>query len=239
MDNYNNITEFLGNVIVYGGGSAAAAYALFVFLSKRWLENKFAERLAAYKHEQAKELEETKFKINSLLNRVTKIHEKEFEVLPEAWKMMLNALGLISNMVSLLKQYPDLNGMTQPMLEEFLASAELHEFEKNEIRNILDKNKYYQERIFWHDISHARKAFAEFHNYIQQNAIFLGADLKEQFLKMDSLLRDSMIDYEVGKEAGDTKMWINAWKKIKENAKPIRLNIEGLVQERLRYTLAE
>jgi hypothetical protein len=53
-----------------GGGAAivastvALAYWLFKLFSEKWLTAKFDERLAAYKHEQQKELEQLRYKIN-------------------------------------------------------------------------------------------------------------------------------------------------------------------------------
>ena len=91
------ILQFIGKVIAYGGGAAAVAHALFTFLGKKWIE-----------HKLNKELEQVRYRINTLFSRVTKIHEKEFEVLPEAWYKMQDALGRISHFTSLFQQYPDL-----------------------------------------------------------------------------------------------------------------------------------
>ena len=87
------IFEFIGKVVAVGGTSAAVAYAIFVFVGRKWLETKFSERLEAYKHEQNKELEEIRFRINSQFNRITKIHEKEIEVLPESWIRLQKAIN--------------------------------------------------------------------------------------------------------------------------------------------------
>ena len=79
-----DIGKFLVQLIAYGGGAVAIAYVVFIFLGKNVVENWFSKRMEAYKNAQAQELEEFKYKINALFNRVTKIHEKEFEVLPKA-----------------------------------------------------------------------------------------------------------------------------------------------------------
>ena len=39
------ITKIIGEVVIYGGGSAAIAYGIFRFLGQKWLENKFAQNL--------------------------------------------------------------------------------------------------------------------------------------------------------------------------------------------------
>jgi hypothetical protein len=71
-----------------GGGAAvvtstvALAYWLFKLFSEKWLTAKFDERLAAYRHQQQKELEELRFKIRSLMDRTTKLYQREFFARP-------------------------------------------------------------------------------------------------------------------------------------------------------------
>ncbi|MGR9345555.1 hypothetical protein ACU8NW_13200 [Rhizobium leguminosarum] len=63
-------------------GLVAAAYALFKFLGEKWLNQKFAEQLEAYKSEQARELERLRHKINGVFDRTKRLHDREYEVLP-------------------------------------------------------------------------------------------------------------------------------------------------------------
>ena len=63
-------------VVVAGGGLVGIAYAMFKRLGEKWLDAKFDERLAAYKHEQQKGLEQLRFKINTLLDRAIKLHHR-------------------------------------------------------------------------------------------------------------------------------------------------------------------
>lgn len=229
------ILQFLGRVLAYGGGGAAAAYLFFTFLGKKWIDSRFAERLETTKLELNKELEETRYRINSLFNRVTKIHEKEFEVLPEAWHKMQNALGRISSFTSLFQQYPDINRMSPQELQEFLAKSIIYEYEKQELLQAGDKLSYYQDKMFWHELRAVEEAFFDFHNYIVTNQIFLSLDLQEQFTKADDIMLSAIVERKVGHEAGDKQMWYKAYKKIKEEINPIRDTIEKLVQIRLHY----
>jgi hypothetical protein len=233
------ILQFLGKVLAYGGGGAAAAYLVFTFLGKKWIDSWFAERLETTKHELDKELEKTRYQINSLFNRVTKIHEKEFEVLPEAWHKMQDALGRTSSFTSLFQQYPDINKMSPSALQEFLAKSILHEFEKQELLQAGDKLSYYQDKMFWHELRTVEEAFFDFHNYIVRNRIFLSLDLQEQFTKVDDVMWRAIVERKVGQEAGDHQMWASAFKKIKEEINPVRDTIEKLVQARLHYQEAE
>jgi hypothetical protein len=80
-----DILAAIGALIVGSGTIGAIAFGLFKVLGEKWLNAKFEERLAEYKHAQQKEIEQLRFRINSLMDRTTKLHQHEFEVLPEAW----------------------------------------------------------------------------------------------------------------------------------------------------------
>jgi hypothetical protein len=46
----DEISRFILEVITVGGGATAIAYGAFMWFGKRWLEEKFARRIKAFKH---------------------------------------------------------------------------------------------------------------------------------------------------------------------------------------------
>ena len=74
--------------VAAGGGGAAVAIGMFKTLGKGWLDQQFKERLERLKHEQAKEIEAGRQKVQAIFSRISKVHEKEFEVLPKAWFLL-------------------------------------------------------------------------------------------------------------------------------------------------------
>lgn len=130
MNAVDQVLRFFGEVVLYGGGSATVAYFLFRHLGQRWIEAKFAERLEAFKHEQAKELQRLKVEVESLLSGALKIQDREFTVLPEAWHKLNEAYSLTAWVVSPIQQYPDVSRMADDELEEFLATSELLETQR-------------------------------------------------------------------------------------------------------------
>ena len=90
-----------GQILKWVGGfslttiSFAGIWALATHMSKRfgekWLDSKFDEKLQALRHAHDKELEDLRFKIATLLDRATKLHSREFEVLPESWSRLNDA----------------------------------------------------------------------------------------------------------------------------------------------------
>jgi hypothetical protein len=61
----SNFFAAIGYIVVGAGTVSTIVWWLFRTFSEKWLNAKFEERLAAYKHEQQKELEHLKFTINA------------------------------------------------------------------------------------------------------------------------------------------------------------------------------
>lgn len=233
------VYELIGKIVAYGGGAVAIAYTAFVFFGKKWLDAKFDERLASFRHEQSKEIEQLRFRINAQFNRVSKIHEKEIEVLPHAWTKMMDALGAVRFFASPMREYQDLDRLTPAQLEAFLDGSTLANWEKDEIRIAPSKLKYYQDRRFYHELRDARNALYEFHGYITTNSIFLSQDIKMKFLKIDDELWSAIVETETGHEARDFKMKNSSFSKLREYVEPIKDELEALVQKRLQVDHAE
>ncbi|MHC4125691.1 MAG: hypothetical protein ACYSRR_04460 [Planctomycetota bacterium] len=185
-----------------------------------------------------KKLKKFEYDLNSLFNRVTKIHEKEFEVLPEAWSKIQDALGHISSLVAMLKTWPDLDRMNEIELEEFIDQSKLRKSEKEKLRSSPKKLDYYTKTIFWHNLQETHRAFEDFHNYIVHNQVFLSSDLQEQFEKLDYIMWSAIVERKVGESGEDLasrEMRINAYKRIRDDINPIKDEIAALIQKRLHY----
>lgn len=225
--------SFIGEVAAVGGTASVIAYMAFKYFGSKWLESKFAERLEAYKHKQNKELEEIRYRINAQFNRITKIHEKEIEVLPKAWELLQDALAKITYFTSPMRQYQDLDRLTDEQLEAFLERTTFADWEKNELRKKSNKLDYYQERIFYHEYGEARSASVIFHNYINHNSIFLSQDLKEKFVAIDDAMWSAVVDKEIGHHSKDHTMQRKSFSDIQDEIKPLKDDIEAIVQKRL------
>ena len=232
------ILQYIGELVLYGGGSVAIAYSVFTLLGKKWIENKFSESLENHKYLLKQELEQTKYKINTLFNRITKIHEKEFEVLPNAWALLMEANSKLSKFTSALKEYPNLDKMNDKQLNSFLEFSFLYDYQKDELKNSIKKVDYYSEKVFFHELQQAGKAIFDFHDYIQKNRLFLSSDLKNKFKEIDDVMWSAHISMEIGVKEKQSIMQLEAWKKTKNEIEPIKNEIEDLVQKRLKLNEA-
>jgi hypothetical protein len=235
MNAVDQVLRFLGEVVLYGGGSAAVAFLLFQFLGKGWIDARFAERLEAFKHEQAKELQRMKVEVESVLSGALKLQDREFTVLPDAWHKLNEAYSVTGWVVSPLQQFPGIGRLADDELREFLASSDLLETQKARVKasEPRDRDKTYQDLIFWHRMGRAKKAVGELQNYVTSQGLFLPPPLKQQFSDMLPLLWAALSSKEVGHEAEDYKMQSDAWKELQEKGEPLHKAIEKALEERL------
>lgn len=216
-----------------GGGSAAIAYVIFQWLGKKWIENKFAERLDQLRHQQALELQKVRVEIDSMLSGALKLQEKEFSVLPEAWAKLDEAHGLVGWLVSPMQQYANVDRMNASQLEEFLEDTDFTGSQKDDVRNASEKGHAYQNILFWHRLHKVKVAVRELQTFVARNGIFLPSELEEKFSKVSEMLWSAVISKEVGHEAKDWKLQSEGWTKMKEKAEPLYKAIKTDIQTRL------
>jgi hypothetical protein len=228
-----DILALVGGGVAIVGGAVAAAYFLFKLLSEKWLTAKFDERLAAYKHQQQKELEELRFKISGLLDRTTKLHQREFEVLPEAWARLVLAHAHVQSVVSGLQQYPDLDRMEPSQLSEFLDNSKLANWQKEELKTVADKTRYYTKAIDWQKGAAARETYRDFFLYFRQNAVFIRNEIKSKFSELADHAHESLVEYEMRQQHTDFNEW-KAARKLSKESPALLKSLEELIQNRHR-----
>jgi hypothetical protein len=193
------IAAAFGAVVFTVGTLTGLALWLFRTFSEKWLSNKFAERLEAFKHDQQKEIEHLRFEINKLFDRATKLHQQEFEVLPEAWSLLFASYNAACGLASPLQSYPDVSLMSGAQLDEFLSDCRLEDYQKEELRNAQDKNRYYQKAIFWPRLNSVREECRKSTIFLRTKGIFMPPALKEKFTKVEDLIWDALSECELNK----------------------------------------
>jgi hypothetical protein len=116
-------------------------------------------------------------------SRVSKIHEREFEVLPKSWFLLHEAHGRAANLVGILKDIPDFRSMSDSALEEFLGACRLPEHEKQRLVSTTraNRSKCYTDAMSWIELGDAETAQRILNNYLIENRIFMTAELAEAF----------------------------------------------------------
>lgn len=233
----NTILKYLGEVVLYGGFAAAFAYGIFNFLGKKWIESKFQDRLEIMRHDHAKELERLKVEINTLLNRLTRLQDKEFEVITDLWSKLNDSIGKLSQFVSMFQSYPDLETMTPQRLEEFFSKSRLAKSEINEIQEDSNKNNRYQEIIFHHDYHDVKQTYVDFHTVLIKNRIFLSEQLAKLFTTIDDQMWDVFQKRSIGKQFDDLQKWFEASSQMRDEIQPslneLETNIKAILNRQV------
>ncbi|MDF0495064.1 hypothetical protein [Bradyrhizobium yuanmingense] len=231
-DAARSLLSFVGLILGAGGGIAVVAYGLLRFFGEKWMNAKFEERLATFKHVQEKELEELRYRINALMDRTVKLHQKEFDVIPEAWGKLNTAHGIVTAITSAFQQYPDLDQIGESQLDEFLHDSFMANWQKEEIRLTDKKTDYYRKALIWHKVTEAREACREFHVYFRKNGIFVPEPIKSQFVQLDKLTYEALVEYELNEREEIRPRLRKALNALAE-AKDIMISLESNVQDRL------
>lgn len=229
------IFEIIGQIVLLGGGASVIAYGSLRLFLRRWLDHRFDQSLEEFKRKQSELLEQTRYEINTRFDRITKIHEKEFEVLPKAWKMLQDAYGRLIRLASPLQQWPELDRFSDNELEAFLENCELQDFQKEELRQADDKLAYYQEKAYWVRLNDAIRAFYEFRDYLRSNKIFLSRDLFDLFSQIEKALRQAKIELEHPEEDEPWTGKTDIFTELESTMDKLLEDLEISVQKRLHF----
>ncbi|PZS77531.1 hypothetical protein A7X84_02470 [Stenotrophomonas maltophilia] len=184
-------------VVTAGGGAGIVVYASLKHFASSWLEDKFKSRLQEMVHDQNKEIERLKSELTRTFDRVTRLHQQEFEILPLVWDEVHEAFWQAAALVSSFQSYPDLNSMTPAHLEEFIAQCELDAWQKAELLEANDKSAKFRFFDYWRKASAARRAHLSALNKTSRHAIFLPESLKNEFLRILSNISTALVQHEV------------------------------------------
>ncbi len=199
---FETFLRFAGQLGLTATAAVLFAWGAFQWLGKKWLENQFAQGLERFKHEQSQEIERLRYRINALMDRTTKLHQNEFEVLPELWDKLGIAMSEAHAFTSRHQSYADVDAMTLDHFNEFISGLEFAEWQKSEL-TFLEKGKRgakYQKFDFWRKHHKANLAHAEFHNYLASKGIFVPAELKAKFKAAGEMMRDAITERRLQEE---------------------------------------
>ena len=191
---FTNVMAVFGVVGVTVLGVAGAAYAFFRYLGDKWLTSKFNERLESYRHEQRRELEQLRFRINTLFDRTVKLHQYEFDTLPEIWAKLNDAFVSVASFVSPLQSHADLDRMTPQHLEDFLSKSEIADWQKDEIRSSSEKTRHHMKIRFWYDLGEVNRKYNDFNDAFVSKSIFIDIQLHKLIAELRGMMFDALFE---------------------------------------------
>jgi hypothetical protein len=227
------LLAIVGGVAAVGGGLYAVIYLAFKTFAGKWLEHKFAQNLEAFRHRQQQEMEQLRFQINAQLDRLTKLHQHEFEALPSAWALMVDSYYKAAALTSPLQTYPDLDRMSTEQVDQFVTECPLLEWQKEELRHTSGKTSYYSKAIFWNRLNDARRVSLEARNFIAKSGIFIQRSIVEKMEKLDDMVFSALTEKEFNEAHGIIPFKLTDQEALHKEGKVLLKELEELVHERI------
>jgi hypothetical protein len=192
MDPVEAIMSFLGELGLTITVAAGVAYIFFRYMGSKWIEGQFEKQLEDYRHVHQRELEALRLEINKTMDRATKLHAREYEILPEVWGRLDEAFLQLRVLVSLFQESVDANRMTSEQLEAVLETSGFLAWQKQEIRSASDKgDAYFQFQMIKRRVD-AANSYREFHNYLTRHSVFVHSNIKTKLSEVATMISKSI-----------------------------------------------
>lgn len=202
------VLYYIGQLVLYGGGSVAIAYGAFVFFGKNWIEHKFSERLKKFEHELSKQLADHQAQIDSKLNRLQKLHNIEFAMLPKLWRDIARAYNKLEEIYYRALQLNPIENCRDVSLErlnEFMTQAAFSEEEKTRVKNVEYSCRFHAYQKLKLEKAHrdAKTPLLSFYENYTSNKILIGDKLR---LSIEGLIETMSLVYAWLGEGGKTDL---------------------------------
>ncbi|MEL4069919.1 hypothetical protein WKW50_07200 [Ochrobactrum sp. GPK 3] len=173
----NYVAQLVGVITLAGGGGGLIAYRLLSTTAKGWLNKHFDTQLERFKGEQTKEIERIKAELNALHDRKQRLHQLEFNSIPQIWSSLCAADEQCRRFLSPLREYSDVKTLGDRGITESLSKFGAID---SEIQNVLQSSKK-QESYQWfvekYKYNHAVDKFLDFRKNYQEGSLYVDETL--------------------------------------------------------------
>lgn len=220
------ILSWFGGLTAIVVGLTAVAYWLFQTFSQKWLETRFSERLESYRHQ-----------LSALLDRTTRLHAQEFEVLPNLWEKLSKAMGGAMNILSPLQLSGDISYAKDEELAAILEKSHLLEHEKQQVRDAgkFERSPLFHRFVMNHRFKGAVADWNDFNSYAVSKSIFLEPTLSARIRELGDMIYEGLDAHGWAQsDPSERKEARAAWEKLRTEGVKLRDEIEASVSARLR-----
>ena len=205
------------------------------------LEEYKADQLAkieAFKANQSGKIEHLKGDISASLNRIGKLHDFEFKVLPEIWHLLHVAGGSCGTVSSRGRRRIDVSNMPMDAYEEALDTFKFTPVDKSRLKLFVgaDRQNEFSKGCDYLEISAARNDFNQFNNYLLSHGIFIPTYLRDRFKEFRELIADAVSEAEYSYQYPTAMVGPESWDartKFAKNWPSMISAFEDEVQNRL------
>lgn len=216
-----NITE----IVKYLTPSAVLVGIAYFFRDTylpKWIESKFAVQLENHRN-----------KLNKEFNKAVKLHDKEFEIISEAWFLLHSTYMNIADAIRPIKEHIPLRGL---LPEQIKIKINTYPFYTEEIGDHVAQSDNPDDTLslflFRYEVMLANNSLVNCINYVDKHSVFMPNKLKMLFDKINSHLRDVRYSYEFAKE--DKEIDIGELKRIRKLFKNEITSLQNEIRAQIR-----
>ncbi len=221
-----DLPDWVGQVVIAGGGGAAIAFGLFRFWGQNWIKLRLD-----------KDLETAKAEISIHAAKRLRLQDKEYEVFPEIWARLCDSRASLDAALMLFRTMPDLDRMSDDDFENWLEGVDLTDEEKRALKSSTMRLSLFSRILDHRGLRKAEESYFEFQTYFEQNRIFLSPEIRNKFEEIRGLLRKSwaarQVDLELADESGGRDLLREALDVYTEDVVPLMAELEEIIQRRL------
>ena len=210
--------------------------ARYKLVGERWISSRFNEKLEAFKHTQQQELEHLKFQINASMDRATKLHQREFETLPNSWAKFTKAYHSVLAFVSPVQSYTDVNRMNQHELNEHLAHTAFSQSDKDLVRAECDPKRrehIYRDLMYRYRCSEVQSICVEHNVDLDANGIFMLPEMESKFKNLSMLVWDALSEHKMNYQHELIPRERNKYEALDKQGPGLINELKDAVRERL------
>lgn len=238
------IVGWLGLTTVGVAAVVGIVWAAFKAFSQRWLESHFAKELSAHEHDLNRRLEAVRSQFAALLDRSVKLHAKEFDTVPEAWRLLCSAMGSTGQLLQGLQRHQNVAHLSPGRLARVLDGHKFDEEDRALIESLQGRSRQdtYTRFVDVERFFHASEDQRHFHNHLVVSGIFIQPALLSQFEAVSEIIGEALVMYRIYKvESEGHENWtkLHEASKALEAAGPLQATIKSDINKRLWAVIEE
>ena len=212
-------------------GLVGAAYGLFKWFGGRWLETKFAERLASLKYQQDQAIRHVQSSIDREVHRAKKLYDREFDALSDAWGRLQKAYSAGRQLMQ--ENYYDFRKFSAKEAESLLDDLELKPFRFDELKALRPEQQTEAVRKILSGKQHdaALNLRYELSGCLGLNGPFMTKDIADRFFKIDGMIMMAIAEAQTRRD-GRYKGDFDQVTKLMTEGQELVNELEDLLRER-------
>ncbi len=216
--------NFIVTLVSSLGGATVLTIIIIRFFGTKIVDNLFNKQIESYK-----------FKINLEFDRISKINQREFEVLPVLWQKLIDHKKNLELYTNEWNTSADLNSLTEIELQEYVKPLKLEKVLKDKILNAPDKNLMYKDLYMWNGKIVLQRSYFDFIYYYQNNKIFLTDKINEKSNEICNFLESTLTVYDlfIGPQTKEVKQ--AARNDFKNTFGKLTNSLGELIKDRLKF----